>query len=47
MNISKKRMIKIIGEQLARIIELNEYIDAADSAFSVIQKENNEIKVKR
>lgn len=34
MNITTKKMLSIIGEQLARIIELNEYVDKADTVLN-------------
>lgn len=47
MKLCNKQMLKIIGEQMARIIELNEYIEAADIAFGKISNGNDIKKTKR
>lgn len=46
MKITTKQMANIIGEQLARIIELNEYIEKADNAFNILS-ENSDVKRKK
>lgn len=41
MKLSTKKMLTLIGEQYARIIELNECLDKADAAFNLnIRPEN-------
>lgn len=35
MKMTTKDMLNIIGEQMARIIELNEYLDKADLVIGV------------
>lgn len=47
MKITTKQMASLLGEQLARIIELNEYIDKADTAFNLLSKEKDVKRQKR
>lgn len=47
MKLTTKQMISIIGEQLARIIELNGYLDAAESAFNRLSEASDVKRKKR
>lgn len=47
MKLTTKKMLSIIGEQMARIIELNAYLDKADTAFCLNAKTENEKRKKR
>ena len=47
MNMTNKKLLGIIAEQLARIIELEEYIDAADKTFAQDGEPRPKKRVKR
>ena len=47
MNMTNKKLMEMIAEQLARIIELEEYIDAADKIFAQDGEPEPKKRVKR